>query len=153
MRRNRSPKWTPTILFFLFWLGASVTPLSAQSNTADQVWGQLQSWRATAAKDGFKQFNYIVAWLNKGTSPSINWPLDLPAGSSYLIVGVCDNDCADVDLALEDKDRAVIASDTAPDDMPVIRFTPSTATVYWIRVTMPDCRVEPCGYGIGVFVK
>jgi hypothetical protein len=68
-------------------------------------------------------------------------------------VGVCDNDCADVDLVLEDDNGVVIASDTASDDNPVIRFTPSTTDYYWVQVTMPDCRVEPCGYGIGVFVK
>jgi hypothetical protein len=153
VKRNRSPKWTPTIFFFLVWLGASVTPLSAQSPSANQVWDQLQTWFMTADNDGFTQYQYMVGWLNKGGS-GYGFSGNLSAGSSYLIVGVCDNDCADVDLTLEDKDDVVIARDTAADDLPVIRFTPSTTANYWVKVTMPDCRsVDTCGFGIGIFVK
>jgi hypothetical protein len=126
--------------------------LSAQSNPADQVWDQLLDAFTPAQKDGFKQLNYMIGWLNKGTSPN-PWLQTLLGGSSYLIVGVCDNDCVDVDLALVDESNVVIASDTAPDDLPVIRFTPSTTANYWVKPTMHDCRVEHCGYGIGVFVK
>ncbi|HYO47569.1 MAG TPA: hypothetical protein VEY33_12865 [Gemmatimonadota bacterium] len=152
MRRNRSPQWTLTILFLLSWLGASVTPFSAQSPSADQVWDQLQSLGTAARNDGFKQLYYMVGWLSQGES-AYNLAPFLSAGSSYLIVGVCDNDCSDVDLALRDGNAVEVASDTAADDTPLIRFTPSTTGTYVITPRMPDCRVEPCGYGIGVFVK
>lgn len=153
VRRNRSPKWTVTILFLLTWLGASVTPLSAQSPSANQVWDQLQSAFTTADNDGFKQYDYSVGWLNKGGS-GYSFSGNLSAGSSYLIVGVCDNLCADVDLTLIDTNDVVIASDTAANDTPVIRFTPSTTANYFVKVTMPDCHsVDTCGFGTGIFVK
>ena len=43
--------------------------------------------------------------------------------------------------------------DTGLDDMPMIRFTPSTTAVYWIEPTMHACSREPCGYGIAIFRK
>jgi hypothetical protein len=149
-------KRKPTIVFFLVWLGASVTPLSAQSTSANQVWDQLQG-RAytTAANEGFVLVNYVVGWLNKGQSEGgdSNWARTFDAGYSYLIVGVCDNDCPDVDLGLEDEEGVVVATDTGVGDMPMIRFTPSTTVYYWIEPTMHACSREPCGYGIAIFRK
>ena len=58
-----------------------------------------------------------------------------------------------VDLSLEDEDRAVLASDVLQDDLPIVTFTPATSTTYWIRPTMVVCNVNPCGYGIAVFVR
>jgi hypothetical protein len=102
-------------------------------------------------KDGFKQYNYMVGYLDHATSPSVHWPLVLAGGSSYLIVGVCDTNCGDFDLALEDVDGVVIASDTAADAFPRVSILPSTTVTYWVKPTMHVCRVNPCGYGIGVF--
>jgi hypothetical protein len=153
VRQNRSPKWALTILFFLVWLGASVPPLNAQSSSQEVVWNQLQDEFMTAFKDSLKQHTYMIQWLNKGTTPIVNFPVDLTAGRPYLIVGVCDNNCTDVDLALQDENRVVVASDTAADDHPMIRFTPSTTATYWIEPTMHQCSADPCGYGIGVFAK
>jgi hypothetical protein len=150
------PKRKLTIVFFLVWLGASVTPSSAQNTSANQVWDQLQK-RAytTASNEGFVLVNYVVGWLNQGDSEGgdSNWSRTLDAGFSYLIVGVCDNDCSDVDLALEDEEGVAVVSDTGSGDMPMIRFTPSATAVYWIDPTMHACSTEPCAYGIAVFRK
>ncbi|HYO46448.1 MAG TPA: hypothetical protein VEY33_07145 [Gemmatimonadota bacterium] len=165
VRRNRSPQWTPTILFFLVWLGASVTPLKAQAQSStDRVWDQLQDAFTTAHEEGFKQYNYMIGYLDSGVSPVLNWPLSLAAGSSYLIVGVCDKDCWQINLALVDANDVVVAGDTAdkrrnsdndyaPPDDPMIRFTASTTAAYSLKPFMFACNVNPCGYGIGVFVK
>lgn len=152
MNRIRVPAWRPTALVLALLLGAAVAPLSAQSST-DQVWFQLQQQYTTAQKSGFLQFNYILGWLNGGSSPTVNWPLTLFAGRPFLIVGVCDNDCSDVDLVLENQEGVELASDRAADDLPLIRFTPSTTTTYWLKPIMHTCGVDHCGYGIGVFVQ
>jgi hypothetical protein len=144
--------WKLIFLFLILWLGASTPLLRAQSST-DQVWSQLVSQSATATNEGFKRLNYMIGYMNNGTVTNVNWPVDMEKGRSYLIVGVCDNDCTDVDLILQDTDRAEVASDVLADDIPVIRFTPSTAATYWIETTMVVCSVEPCGYGIAVFVQ
>ena len=138
--------------FLLGWVALATSPANAQTSR-DQVWTQLQSAYTVAAEDGYKQLNYIIGWLNNGSEPDLNWPLSLVAGSHYLLAGACDNDCTDFDLTIEDGDRAVLASDTEVDDIPMVSFTPSANATYWVKPTMATCSVEPCGYGIAVFVQ
>lgn len=151
VRRNRSWTWKPAFLFLGLGLGTSVPPLIGQPT--DQVWGQLTEQSAAAQNNGYKRLNYMIGYLDNGKEPLDNWPVHLAAGSSYLIVGVCDNDCTDVDLSLEAADRSVVASDLLEDDLPMIQFTPNTGATYWLRPTMAVCNVNPCGYGIVVLVR
>ncbi len=152
VRRNRLCAWKLTFIFLTLWLGASTPLLRAQTST-DQVWSQLLSQSSIALNDGYKRLNYMLGYMNTGTTTTVNWPVTMEKGRAYLIVGVCDNDCTDVDLVLQDTNRGDITSDVLADDIPVIRFTPSTADTYWIETTMVVCSVEPCGYGIAVFVR
>ena len=151
MQRTRWWTWKPAFLFLGLWLSFSVR-LSIGQPT-DQVWGQLQEQSTAAQNNGYKRFNYMIGFLDNGNEPVNNWPVYLSAGSSYLIVGVCDNDCTDVDLSLEDANRSVMGSDVLKDDLPMIQFAPNTGATYWIRPTMAACNVNPCGYGIAVFVR
>jgi hypothetical protein len=141
----------PAIVFVWLLLGLSV-PLSRAQST-DQVWTQLQNSFAMAREEGYSQYNYVIGYLDNGMEPSANWPVSMVAGSTYMIVGVCDNDCTDVDLSLEDTDRRVVASDVLEDDLPIVEFAPKASATYWIRPTMAACSVNPCGYGIAVFVQ
>ncbi|MDX2256990.1 MAG: hypothetical protein NW214_15865 [Pseudanabaenaceae cyanobacterium bins.39] len=77
--------------------------------------------------------------------------LNLRRGTSYAIVGVCDNDCRDIDLELYDDNGNLVASDTQNDDTPVIRITPRWNAEFTIRVVMASCSNSPCRYGIGTF--
>lgn len=151
MRRNLSWMWKPACFFLGLWAGVSVPLARAQST--DQVWNQLRGQSTTALSEGFKHFNYIIGYLDNDSEPIDNWPVYLSAGSSYRIVGVCDNDCTDVDLSLENAQRVVVASDVLNDDLPIISFAPKASATYWIRPTMAVCSANPCGYGIAVFVR
>ena len=150
MIRNRSRLWQTALLLGLS-LGFSVPSSTAQST--DQIWSYLTNQSTRASNEGFARFNYIIGYLDHDTEPVNNWPVYLSTGSTYQIVGVCDNDCTDVDLSLEDSDRNILASDVLKDDLPIINFTPTTSATYWIRPTMAACSVNPCGYGIAVFVR
>lgn len=152
MKQNRLSAWRLTFIFLTLWLAASTPLLRAQTST-DQVWSQLLSQSTLAQNDGYKRLNYMLGYMNTGTTTNVNWPVDMEGGRSYLIVGVCDNDCTDVDLVLEDTNRAEVASDVLADDIPVIRFAPKSSAVYFLRTSMVICSVEPCGYGIAVFVQ
>ena len=152
VKRNGLSAWKLTFLFLALWFAASTPLLRAQTST-DQVWSQLLSQSSIAQNDGYKRLNYMIGYMNTGTTTSVNWPITTEKGRAYLIVGVCDNDCTDVDLVLQVWFGAEIASDVLADDIPVIRFTPSTAATYWIETTMVVCSVEPCSYGIAVFVQ
>lgn len=77
--------------------------------------------------------------------------INLRAGKSYGIVGVCDRDCQDLDIALYDDRGNLIASDLEDDDIPAIGVTPYRSGTYRVRIDMANCNSSLCYYGIGVF--
>jgi hypothetical protein len=91
----------------------------------------------------------FIDLLSHGRSHYIT--LNLRAGTSYGIVGVCDRDCRDLDIALLDSYGNVIASDLQDDDTPFIRINPNYSGRYRIRVDMANCNTNSCYYGIGAF--
>jgi len=79
--------------------------------------------------------------------------IDLRPGTSYAFMGVCDQDCHDIDLRLFDPDGDEVASDLRTDDWPIVVVAPSFSGTYRVRVVMASCSKEPCYYGIGVYTK
>ncbi|AVH63488.1 hypothetical protein [Nostoc sp. 'Peltigera membranacea cyanobiont' N6] len=77
--------------------------------------------------------------------------INLRAGKSYGIVGVCDRDCQDLDIALYDDRGNLIASDLEDDDIPAIGVTPYRNGTYRVRIDMANCDSKLCYYGLGVF--
>lgn len=73
-----------------------------------------------------------------------NWSVNLNAGVDYVFIGACDDDCDNLDIELIDASNAVVASDVAPDDFPIVRFTPSAAGQFTVRTHLRTCTVEPC---------
>jgi len=91
----------------------------------------------------------FISSLGRGGREDVT--LSLRQGKSYAIIGVCDNDCQDVDLALFDDNGNLIASDLQRDDTPMVRVTPRWSARFTVRVRMSSCSNAPCRYGIGVF--
>jgi hypothetical protein len=79
--------------------------------------------------------------------------ITLRPGTSYAFMGVCDEDCRDIDLRLYDPDGNEVASDVRSDDWPIVTVTPRFKGTYRVRVVMASCSRNPCFYGIGVFTK
>lgn len=77
--------------------------------------------------------------------------VELEAGAEYYLMGACDEDCSDVDLALYNRSGGLVAEDVEEDDYPVLRLEPARAGTYTIRATMAACSEEPCRYGVGVY--
>jgi hypothetical protein len=77
--------------------------------------------------------------------------LTLHSGVSYALVGVCDNDCSDLDLILYDAVGREVSSALRPDDKPVVVAAPRWTGQYRLRVIMARCLAQPCFYGIGIF--
>lgn len=75
--------------------------------------------------------------------------LKLTGGSDYLVVGVCDGDCKDMNLQLLDIGGSEVDSDTEDDDVPVVAA--SASGTYTARVTMVACSKSPCAFGIKAF--
>jgi hypothetical protein len=78
--------------------------------------------------------------------------VNMPLGSSYIIMGVCDNDCGDLDLAIM-KSGVELSKDTTTDDWPLVDVTPTGDSAYQVKVTMYECSTSNCGYQLTVWKK
>lgn len=77
--------------------------------------------------------------------------IELPAGYTYYILGVCDNDCFDLDLELYSTNNVLLSSDVETDDYPLVSITPAERAIYRVKVIMANCSSGPCRYGLGVY--
>jgi hypothetical protein len=91
----------------------------------------------------------IVDGLDEGGSDNYN--LQLTSGRDYYLLGVCDNDCSDLDISLYNQNGQLVQEDTATDDKPMVLATPRANGRYQMRVTMASCSSEPCYYSVGVY--
>ena len=138
-------------------LALSASALAARPAHAQDTWERqvtrLLGRVATVADNNGMSLTHepSIGSLANGTSE--RHTINLQAGTAYMLVGVCDNDCADLDFRLFDAGGNEIASDVATDDTPVITITPSRSGRYVLQAVMADCRADPCRYGIGVYGK
>ncbi|MEL6391582.1 MAG: hypothetical protein AAFY36_10240 [Bacteroidota bacterium] len=113
---------------------------------------QLAEHQVTAESDGYEQ---ILAtrydWLSDDETE--HHGLKLIAGRTYRIIGVCDQDCEDLDLFLygDETVESLLESDQMTDNFPIINFTPTETKVYRIKMGMYTCTIEPCQVGVDVF--
>ncbi|HTR20436.1 MAG TPA: hypothetical protein VMH88_06215 [Gemmatimonadales bacterium] len=125
----------------------------AQSNRwEDQVNNLLKTASKTLADKGYKQ-THEAKTGSLHNSESESFTLELDGGTDYAIVGVCDNDCDDIDLRLFNDDGDEVDSDTKTDDVPIVVASPRKTSKYRIKVIMASCKTSPCWYGIGVYGK
>jgi hypothetical protein len=72
-------------------------------------------------------------------------------GEFYVILGACDNDCTDIDLAIFNPKGESIATDYEPDDFPVLSFDTPKGGRWSLEVSIPACKAESCVYGFQVY--
>lgn len=77
----------------------------------------------------------------------------LKGGKHYIAIGLCDEQCKDIDLGVFDQDGFEIASDTMEDAIPIIELKPDKDTVAIFRTKMIRCDLKPCHYGVGIYRK
>ena len=104
-----------------------------------------------------------VDYLPKGPGkPSLEARMDRRfdgGDGQYLVLGLCDEDCPDIDLHLWDpqkKGAPPVLSDTEPDAEPLLVsgiFDDGLidGKEYSIDLRMFDCQVEYCFFAVGVF--
>jgi len=103
------------------------------------------------ASNGFSLMDVAQTELLAASSSS-DVSIMLPPGSEYVLLGVCDNDCSDLDLALL-KGGMELDKDTTTDDWPMLKVTPTSSSNYSVRVTMYNCSVSTCGYQLSVWKR
>jgi hypothetical protein len=89
--------------------------------------------------------------LNEGERGALR--IDLMGGNNYIVIGVCDSDCDNLDLVLSNAAGTEVDSDYDLDDVPTLAAEVARNGTYQLTVSMASCSIEPCGYGIAVFAQ
>ena len=133
-------------------LSASVASTQGDDNRyIRQVREQLRRAGESLERQGFELAQSVYTGsLDDGESESLTITLPFRTGG-YRLVGVCDNDCDDLDLVFMNLYGETIAEDLEPDDLPVLMIASVGHTRYRLRVNMASCSSSPCWYGVGVF--
>jgi hypothetical protein len=136
---------------------ASVSVVTSAASAQQNEWVAQVRRQLTSAGSSFSERGYTLSHdVHTGSlrdDASEDLTLTLDAGTEYQIVGVCDNDCSDVDLTLYNAAGAVVDSDMLDDDVPIVSVTPARSGRYRVHVSMAVCTTEPCYYGVGVYSK
>lgn len=131
---------------------AAPVSAAAQSRWEDQVNDQIKRASSILEDKGYSRtHDPYTGSLREGENEYLT--VTLHAGTTYALLGVCDNDCHDIDFRLYDADDNEVDSDTQSDDVPIVRVTPSETMRYRLKVIMVSCKTSPCFYGVGVFGK
>lgn len=77
--------------------------------------------------------------------------ITLTAGLGYAVTSICDVNCTDLDLTLRDAAGNVLGSDTAPDDTPIVSFTPTENGEYYLTVRMAACSANLCTFATRLY--
>ena len=126
---------------------AGVLPACGQERLMDASIGETT---AVFGEEGFAPFDARRTG-ELGPGGVAGEEIDLQAGTTYGIVGVCDVDCSDLDLRLLDPDAASVSEDDAGDDGPVLLVTAETSGVFTIEVSMVRCAAASCGWAAQVY--
>ena len=134
---------------------ALLAPAAAQAQDSRwerQVSDQLRRYGNVLSDKGY-QLSHEIKTGSLGDDENEYFSLELDGGTSYALLGVCDEDCTDVDLRLFDADGNEVDSDVETDDYPVVEVRPGRSARYRVKVIMATCSTSPCFYGVGVFGK
>lgn len=125
---------------------------AAQSEWEQQVLDQIRITGEVFASEGYR----LIGSAYTGSlyaQASQDFDLELQAGVHYVLVGVCDNDCSDIDLSIFDGSGTQLDSDYEGDAYPVVEVTPSGTASYRVHTYMASCETEPCFFGVGVYAS
>jgi len=133
---------------------APTAPVQPAPTTGDDpqaiILAQLQQAQAAAAQQGFQMVGTPFSG-SLAQGQSWNVPAQLFQGYDYRVLGVCDRDCADLDLVLFDSQGRQVALDTSNSSQPVIAVQPAYNDNFTVQVQMYNCSVAPCYYALALY--
>jgi len=136
--------------YFLALAAAALLLAAPARAQEDLIATQLDSATVLMAGSGYQPLSDVV----RGTLPAgedEEFPVELRAGVRYVILGVCDGGCSDVDLVLVDAAGGEAGADRELDDVPVVSFQAPADGRYVVKVEMATCGTGNCGYGVRVY--
>lgn len=85
------------------------------------------------------------------TTESTWFTVTLRAGDSYVVTGVCDEDCKELNLALYAANGYEVDAAQNAGTAPILRVSPRETMAYSLKVVMMRCQLNPCSFGVAVF--
>jgi len=67
----------------------------------------------------------------------------------FVLAGICDDNCSDIDLSLVDSAGYSLGADTEPDDFPALDLVTGDET-YQYTISMKGCSEGPCEWAVFV---
>ena len=125
--------------------------LRAQDGWEKNVRSQIDELTKTERSDGYSLMNDEVHTGSLHEDKTAVLDLKVERTTEYLIVGVCDDDCTDLDIVLSDSNGNQLDSDIEADDVPRVTAKATRSDKFQIKVIMETCSVGPCQFGVGVF--
>lgn len=117
-----------------------------------QIETQLDASGAVYTAEGYAgTHDPHIDRLTPNATDSINFELE--ADVEYVVIGVCDSDCSDLDLRLKDENGNTIDEDFATDDVPIVEVSPAWTGRFDLDVVMANCSESYCYYGVAIFGK
>jgi hypothetical protein len=132
-------------------LASVAAPALAQT---DEYRQQLESQLSAAREIAESENLGVVAGPFFGSlaeDATDTFTLSVEKGRTYQIVGVCDNDCSDLDIRLKNNRGEVIGEDELDDDAPVVELVPTISGRVTIEVEMFACSSAPCYFAVEVY--
>ena len=84
-------------------------------------------------------------YLVDGEAIGVN--LRLPPNQTYQVIGICDDDCTDVDMWAADGAGGMLTGDVEPEDYAVFPIVVPASGRVSLVISMAECTVNPCAYG------
>jgi hypothetical protein len=103
----------------------------------------------TYAEKGYS----ATGWERRGTlsqGKETRIAVSLAGGQTYQLIGVCSDDCGNLDIQLIDANGKVVSEDLEDDDFPIVGVNRSGN--YTMRVVMVTCS-DACDFGVKSFMK
>jgi hypothetical protein len=124
-----------------------VSPVAAQQDTVGNLFEKVTELFGTKGlkPTGFESRGMLAA----GASQTLSVPFK--GGASLAIIGVCDENCKDLNLYVADSKGNEVASDVEDDDAPLALV--KERGTYTVRVEMKACGSSNCKFGIKTFVN
>lgn len=126
------------------------TQPSGGADYQQQILNRLAQVEQAFVAQGFQQLAQPVSGqLPQGQYANV--PVTLEVGGDYRIIGVCDQDCADMDLILYDENNNVVSQDNLQDATPIVSVAPNWTGPFTVQAVMHNCTVQPCYYALVLY--
>jgi hypothetical protein len=121
-----------------------------QSRWQHQVQAHLDQASATLTATGYAPA--AMRWTGAlDNGETVSDTLTLAAGATYVLLGVCDDDCDALELGLFAPNGYEVDAADRSGNAPIVRVTPRETARYRFTVRMTGCGMNPCWYGVRVF--